>query len=95
AAAALDEAGRRYAAPLTERDELRGLAEAYRAKAGAAGLAEDPALGERFDALRTLLWQAPCDLAAARPLVAAYGQAVQTAVGAIAAVQPPVRGDAT
>ena len=100
AAAALDEAGRRYAAPLTERAELRGLAEAYRAKAGAAGLAEDPALGERFDALRTLLWQAPCDLVAARPLVRDYGQAVQIAVGAIAAVEPPVveppvRGDAT
>jgi hypothetical protein len=95
AAAALDEAGRRYAAPLTERAELRGLAEAYRAKAGAAGLAEDPTLGEGFEALRAVLWQAPCDLAAARPLVAAYGQAVQIAVGAIAVVEPPVRGDAT
>ena len=45
AAAALAEAGRRYAAPLAERAELRGLAEAYRAKSGAAGLAEDPVLG--------------------------------------------------
>jgi len=90
AAAALDEAGRRYAAPLTERAELRGLAEAYRAKAGAAGLAEDPTLGERFEALRAVLWRAPCDLAAARPLVREYGQIVQTAVGFTAAKEPPI-----
>ena len=90
AAAALAEAGRRYAAPLAERAELRGLAEAYQAKAGAAALAEDPALGAQFVTLRTLLWQAPCDLAAARPLVAAYGQAVQVAVGAISVAEPPV-----
>ena len=37
AAAALAEAGRRYAAPLAERAELRGLAQAYRAKAAASG----------------------------------------------------------
>jgi hypothetical protein len=91
AAAALAEAGRRFTAPLTERAELRGLAEAYQAKAAAAGLAEDPAIGERFAALRSLLWRAPCDLAAARPLVAEYGRAVQVAVGAIAAPpEPPV-----
>ena len=95
AAAALDEAGRRYAAPLAERAELRGLAEADRAKAGAAGLAEEPALDARFEALRALLWQAPCDLDAARPLVRDYGQAVQIAVGAIAVKEPPVMGDAT
>jgi hypothetical protein len=91
AAAALAEADRRFTAPLTERAELRGLAEAYQAKAAAAGLAEDPALGERFAALRSLLWRAPCDLAAARPLVAEYGRAVQVAVGGIAAPpEPPV-----
>jgi hypothetical protein len=91
AAAALAEADRRFTAPLTERAELRGLAEAYQAKAAAAGLAEDPVLGERFAALRSLLWRAPCDLAAARPLVAEYGRAVQVAVGAITAPpEPPV-----
>jgi hypothetical protein len=94
AAAALAEAGRRFSAPLTERAELRGLAEAYQAKAASAGLAEDPALGERFAALRALLWRAPCDLAAARPLVAEYGRAVQVAVGAIAAApEPPMPGN--
>jgi hypothetical protein len=92
AAAALAEADRRYAAPLAERAELRGLAEAYQAKAARAGLAEDPALGERFAAVRALLWRAPCDLAAAGPLVAEYGRAVQVAVGAVAVTEPAVPG---
>lgn len=90
AAAALAEAGRRYAAPLTERAELRGLAEAYRAKAAAAGLVEDPALDAQFAATRAELWRAPCDVAAARSLVETYGHAVQVAVGAIPATEPPV-----
>ena len=85
-AAALAEAGRRFQGPLTERAELRGLLEAYRAKAGARGLAEDPSLGQAFERARVLLWRAPCDLAAARPLVTAYDQAVQAALRV--AVQP-------
>jgi hypothetical protein len=84
AAAALAEARRRYAGPLAERAELRGLAEAYQAKAGASGLAEDHTLDARFAALRTVLWQAPCDLDAARPLVSTYGHAVHIAVAALA-----------
>ncbi|HEY7047751.1 MAG TPA: hypothetical protein VH373_11065 [Jatrophihabitantaceae bacterium] len=88
--AALAEAGRRYAAPLTERAELRGLADAYRAKAGAAGLAEDPALDAQWGRLRDVLWQAPCDLAASRERLDEYSQAVQVAVGAVAATEPPV-----
>jgi hypothetical protein len=90
AAAALAEAGRRYAAPLTERAELRGLAEAYRAKAAAAGLAEDPGLDAQFAAARAVLWRAPCDLVAARRLAETYGHAVQVAVGAMPATEPPV-----
>jgi hypothetical protein len=90
AAAGLAEAGRRYAAPLAERAELRGLAEAYRAKAAAAGLAEDPALDVQFAAARAELWLAPCDVMAARRLVETYGYAVQVAVGAIPATEPPV-----
>jgi hypothetical protein len=90
AADALAEAGRRYAAPLAERAELRGLADAFRVKAGAAGLAEDPALGSRFAALRAVLWQAPCDLSAARARLKEYARAVQIAVGAIAVAEPPV-----
>jgi len=90
AAAALAEAGRRYAAPLTERAELRGLAEAYRAKAGVAGLVEAPDLDAQWVRLRDVLWQAPCDLAAARSQLDEYSQAVQVAVGAVAATEPPV-----
>jgi hypothetical protein len=90
AAAALAEAGRRYAAPLAERAELRGLAEAYRAKAAAAGLAEDPGLDTQFAAARAVLWRAPCDLVAARRLAETYGHAVQVAVGAMPATEPPV-----
>ncbi len=90
-ARALDEAARRYAAPLDERAELRGLAEAYRARAGAAGLAEDPQLDKGFAAARTVLYQAPCDLAAGRDLVTAYVSAVQRAVGSTdAPKEPPV-----
>lgn len=90
AAAALAEASRCYAAPLTERAELRGLAEAYRAKAGAAGFAEDPDLDSQWVRLRDVLWQAPCDLGAARKRLDEYSQAVQVAVGAVAATEPPV-----
>jgi hypothetical protein len=90
AAAALAEAGRRYTAPLTERAELRGLAEAYRAKAGAAGLVEDAALDAQWVRLRDVLWRAPCDMPAARSQLDEYSQAVQVAVGAVAATEPPV-----
>jgi hypothetical protein len=88
AATALAEAGRRYAAPLAERAELRGLAEAYHAKAGAAGLAEDPTLDGNWRPLRDALWKAPCDIVAARRLVEAYGRAVQVGVGAMPATEP-------
>jgi hypothetical protein len=92
-AAVLAEAGRRFTAPLAERAELRGLAEAYRAKAAAVGLVEEPALDRAFQELHGLLWRVPCDLVAARPLVARYGQAVQLAVAAVR--DPSVRNDKT
>ncbi len=95
AGAALAEADHRFAAPMAERAELRGLAEAYRAKAGARGLAEDPALEQAFQAARTILWRAPCDLAAARTAVAAYEAAVQQALaGGRAGAAPPADGRA-
>jgi exonuclease VII small subunit len=73
---ALDEAARRFEAPLSERDELRGLLQGYRSKAGAKGYAEDPALEPMYRRIETLLWLAPCDLDAARPLVREYVAAV-------------------
>jgi hypothetical protein len=61
---------------ISTRDELRGLLDAYKAKSARMGAAEDPALAERYDHARDLLWTAPCDLAAAAAAVTGYQQAV-------------------
>lgn len=76
-------------APLAVRAELRGRLDAYKAKAARHGLAEDPFLGERYDAARRMLWSAPCDLVAAEGAVLRYQQAVAEALA------PPadVRGE--
>ena len=52
-------------APLDRRAELRGLLDAYAAKAAAIGRAEDPALADLHDAAHDALHTAPCDLDAA------------------------------
>ena len=70
------DAERAFAGVLSRRDELRGLLGAYRAKAARLGAAEDPALTERYDRARGLLWTAPCDLSAAADAVTGYQQAV-------------------
>jgi hypothetical protein len=67
---------RTVVALLGTRDELRGLLDAYKAKAARMGGAEDPALTIRYDQARELLWTAPCDLAAAAAAVTGYQQAV-------------------
>jgi hypothetical protein len=61
---------------IARRDELRGLLDAYQAKAARLGAAEDPALTERYERAHGLLWTAPCDLAAAADAVTGYQQAV-------------------
>ncbi len=61
---------------MSRRDELRGLLGAYQAKAARLGAAEDPALTERYNRARGLLWTAPCDLAAAADAVTGYQQAI-------------------
>ena len=76
ATTAFKEAERAVVAAMANRDELRGLLGAYKAKAARLGGAEDPGLAERYDQARDLLWTAPCDLAAAAAAVAAYQQAV-------------------
>jgi len=76
ATAGFMEAERAVVAALARRDELRGLLGAYKAKAARLGGAEDPGLAERYDRARTLLWTAPCDLAAAEAAVTGYQQAV-------------------
>ena len=65
-------------APLDRRDELRGLLEAYRARAARHGVSETPALAAAHRLARDLLWSAPCDLAGAEAAVRHY----QAAVGA-------------
>ncbi len=61
---------------VAHRDELRGLLDAYRAKAGAIGGAENAVLDTLYKQARDLLWTAPCDIAAAEAAVTRYQQAV-------------------
>ena len=64
------------AAAIEKRDELRALLRAYKAKAGRLGAAEESRVAARYDEAYTLLWTAPCDLAAAEPAVVAYQRAI-------------------
>ena len=61
---------------LDRRDELRGLLDAYQARAAKLGGAENSELDARYDRARGLLWTAPCDLSAAADAVTGYQQAV-------------------
>jgi hypothetical protein len=61
---------------IDRRDELRGLLDAYQARAAKLGGAEDSELEKRYDRARDLLWTAPCDLPAAAAAVTGYQQAV-------------------
>jgi chromosome segregation ATPase len=63
---------------LERRNELRGLLDAYRARAGKIGAAEDTELDVLERRAREVLWSAPCDLAAAADAVTSYQQAVIT-----------------
>jgi hypothetical protein len=72
---------RAVVALMNRRDELRGLLDAYQAKAARLGAVEDTGLAERYDRARDLLWTAPCDLAAAADAVTGYQQAVLAAGG--------------
>jgi hypothetical protein len=70
------DAERAAAALLGKREELRGLLDAYQAKAARLGAAEDPGLAARYQQARDLLWAAPCDLAVAAAAVTHYQQVV-------------------
>jgi hypothetical protein len=72
---------RAVVALLSRRDELRGLLDAYQAKAARLGAAEDPHLAARYAQARELLWTAPCDLTAVASAVNGYQHAV-LAIGA-------------
>src|SRR5262249_13666986 len=56
------EVERRAAALLDRREELRGLLDAYQARAARLGGAEDTDLDARYARAHDLLWTAPCDL---------------------------------
>jgi hypothetical protein len=61
---------------LGRRDELRGLLDAYKAKAAALGAAENAELEVAYGKARDVLWTAPCDLVGAAAAVTDFQQAV-------------------
>ena len=71
-----EECERSAATGLANRDELRGLLGAYKAKAARLGVAEDPDLVTSYGQARDLLWTAPCDLPTAAAAVAGYQRAI-------------------
>lgn len=75
------DAERAAAALLGRRDELRGLLDAYQAKAARLGAAEDTELTGHYQQARDLLWTAPCDLAAAAAAVTRYQRGVMALSG--------------
>ncbi len=70
------DAGQAATALLGRRNELRGMLDAYQAKAASLGAAEDMELTARYQQARNLLWTAPCDLAAASAAVTDYQRAI-------------------
>jgi hypothetical protein len=75
-AAQWQEAGRAAQALLDRRGELRGLLDAYRAKAAHQGAAENIELEALYQRARDLLRAAPCDLPAAGDAVRVYQRGV-------------------
>jgi hypothetical protein len=71
-------------APLERRNDLRGLLDAFRAKAAVLGLAEDPKLTEQYRSAREALYAYRCDVRRAETLVRDYGRAIEL---------PPSGGD--
>lgn len=67
---------------LDRRDELRGLLDAYRARAARLGAVEDSELEARYARAQELLWTAPCDLGVSADAVTGYQQAVLALGGA-------------
>jgi len=67
---------------LDRRDELRGLLDAYRARAARLGAVEDSELEARYARAQELLWTAPCDLAVSAEAVTGYQRAVLALGGA-------------
>jgi hypothetical protein len=70
------EAERSAVALVDRRDELRGLLDAYHARAARLGDTGNNDLEARYATARELAWARPCDLAAAADAVTGYQQAV-------------------
>lgn len=66
--------------PLEQREQLRGLLTAYRAKAAAIGRIEDPDVMDLADDAHAELYTSPTDLARAQALVAALAGAMNDGV---------------
>ena len=75
------DAERAAATLLAKREELRGLLDAYQAKAVRLGAAEDTELAMRYQQAHDLLWTAPCDLAVAAAAVTHYQRGILTLSG--------------
>jgi hypothetical protein len=80
--AAFAEAGRRFRQPLDDRDDQRGLLQAFRDKAAEHGFGESADVEPLYRQAESVLWAAPCDLASARPLVERYVAAVNALISA-------------
>jgi hypothetical protein len=80
--AALAHARTRFQQPLDQRDQQRGLLQAFRDKAAAAGYGEHPDVETLYRSAEQVLWSAPCDLAAAEPLVQQFLGVVNAKVAA-------------
>jgi hypothetical protein len=61
---------------LERRDELRGRLDAYRAKAGRLGQAEDDGLARLYQEAHDLLWTSPCDLRQATVALARFQRTI-------------------
>jgi hypothetical protein len=70
------DAERAAATLLAKREELRGLLDAYQAKAVRLGAAEDTELAMRYQQAHDLLWTAPCDLAVAAAAVTHFQRGI-------------------
>jgi hypothetical protein len=81
AMAACREAEQEAVALLDRREELRGLLDAYRARATRLGAIEDTELEARYASARELLWTRPCDLSASADAVTGYQRAVRALSG--------------
>ncbi len=75
-----------HSAMLAERNELRQVVDAFRAKAMAGRIGELPQVSAAYDTARLLLWSAPTDLVAARKAVSTYQTTVSSHMSSNATV---------